>query len=157
MILSMQEKKAKQKDYLQRKNIYTELELLLCKSKYHNKINFYRILIGQIKLLELYARLRCSSCQGNRNIIKSAHLMYKRVKCIVTVDSSEEQTTYISDGIYQQYFSTIFLRNTSVANMRTQVQLSSVTGKNTNAGKRPGVFPWYARVTIWGVSAALHT
>ena len=90
MILSMQEKKAKQKDYLQRKNIYTKLELLLCKSKCHNnKINFYRILIGQIELLELYARLRGSSCQGNRNIIKCAHLMYKRVKCIVTADSSE--------------------------------------------------------------------
>ena len=89
MILSMQEKKAKQKDDLQRKNIYTELELL-CKSKCHNnKRNFYRILIGQIELLELYARLRCSSCQGNRNIIKCAHLMYKRVKYIVTVDSSE--------------------------------------------------------------------
>lgn len=40
MILSMQEKKAKQKDDLQRKNIYTELELL-CKSKCHNnKRNF---------------------------------------------------------------------------------------------------------------------
>lgn len=36
MILSMQEKKAKQKDYLQRKNNHTEPKLLLCKSKCHD-------------------------------------------------------------------------------------------------------------------------
>ena len=83
MILSMQEKKAKQKDYLQRKNIYTELELLLCKSKYHNKINFYRILIGQIKLLELYARLRCSSCQGNRNISRRPVMLENKAEVVV--------------------------------------------------------------------------
>ena len=90
MILSMQEKKVRQITCKERTVTLNssfpgaKVNVIIIKGRH-----FYTILVDQIKLSKLYVKLRCSSCQGSRNIIKCAHLMYKRVKCIVTADSSE--------------------------------------------------------------------
>lgn len=61
--------------------------------------NFYTILIGQVELLKLYAKLRCSSLsrQGNYN---QACLFDVQTNWFTgTVGFSELQTTDISDEV----------------------------------------------------------
>ena len=49
--------------------------------------HFYTILVDQIKLSELYVKLRCSSCQGSRNQVCSFDIQARLF--IDTVDFTE--------------------------------------------------------------------
>lgn len=62
--------------------------------------NFYTILIGQVELLKLYAKLRCGSLSRQGNYNQACLFDAQKNRYTVTVRFSESQTTDISDEVW---------------------------------------------------------